>query len=324
MSKCNDKFNSIFADKLYSFVKFKQGMGWSYSDASRALVCFDKYVIESKYTTPIITKELINSWIENYPNANQTTIRIRLIIIREFAKYCEHMGMESYCDFEIPKKSHAFKPYIFSVIEINEFFEVADQYPKKKSTYTHLVVPLFFRLLYYCGLRCAEAINLHIRDINIKNQTLYIEKSKYGKSRYVPMSEDVLKHIIEYINIVHNNSDTDALLFTNVHGDPLSEKCIYTKFRNILWKAGIMHGGRGNGPRMHDLRHSYAVHRLQQWIEDGVNTNSMLPYLSAYMGHENIYMTEEYLHLTYEQFSLITQKMEPFNSVIPKVGDYLG
>lgn len=55
-----------------------------------------------------------------------------------------------------------------------------------------------------------------------------------------------------------------------------------------------------------------------------INTNSMLPYLSAYMGHENIYMTEEYLHLTYEQFSLITQKMEPFNSVIPKVGDYLG
>ncbi len=323
MSNCTYKFGSIFANKLYSFVKFKQGTGLSYDDAARTLMCFDKYVMENHFTCPILTKDLIESWIKNFPNANHTTVRMRLIIIREFAKYCEHMGMESYCNFEIPKKSHAFKPYIFSTLEINKFFEAADNYPPMKSTYTHLVVRLFFRLLYYCGLRCSEAINLHIRDINAKKQTLYIEKSKNGKSRYVPISDYVSSYLIEYINLVHKNSDKDALLFTNVHGDPLRERSIYTKFRNILWSAGISHGGRGNGPRMHDLRHSYAVHRLQQWIEDGVNINTMLPYLSAYMGHEGIYMTEEYLHLTYEQFEIITTKMESFNTIIPKVGGYL-
>ena len=91
-----------------------------------------------------------------------------------------------------------------------------------------------------------------------------------------------------------------------------------------MWVSGISHGGRKKGPRIHDFRHSFAVHRLLQWEQEGKDINAMLPYLSSYLGHEGIYETEVYLHLTMEHFSIITEKMSQFNDIIPKAGVEIG
>lgn len=93
--------------------------------------------------------------------------------------------------------------------------------------------------------------------------------------------------------------------------------------RKFLWKAGISHGGRGKGPRVHDFRHTMAVHCLRRWVMEGKNLQSYLPVLQAYLGHVSLSDTAYYLHLTADLFPNITEQVENvLGDIIPKVGGY--
>lgn len=86
-----------------------------------------------------------------------------------------------------------------------------------------------------------------------------------------------------------------------------------------LYHAGISHGGKGHGPRIHDIRHTFAVHCLQRWVDENIDLETVLPYLSTYMGHVGIQSTQEYLHLTSELFPQITRAFEGSFNVFPKL-----
>lgn len=100
---------------------------------------------------------------------------------------------------------------------------------------------------------------------------------------------------------------------------PWTHSGVYTLFRKLLHYCGIPHGGRGKGPRIHDLRHTFAVHRLIQWHKEGADINAKLPLLVAYLGHQDFTGTQKYLHLTAELFPHLTECMnKQFGGVIPK------
>lgn len=110
------------------------------------------------------------------------------------------------------------------------------------------------------------------------------------------------------------------MFFPKPDGTIYSEKAMYQNFRTLLWDAGISHGGKGNGPRLHDLRHTFAVHRLKRWAKQGCDVISMLPYLSAYMGHANLNATQSYLRLTVEAFPDILEVLEEtYGCIIPRL-----
>ena len=99
----------------------------------------------------------------------------------------------------------------------------------------------------------------------------------------------------------------------------LNNTTVYSFFRKILHQCGIPHGGKGKGPRVHDLRHTFAVHRLIQWYEEGCNLNAKLPLLVTYLGHQDFTGTQRYLHLTAELFPNIALRMNKnFGDVIPR------
>ena len=94
------------------------------------------------------------------------------------------------------------------------------------------------------------------------------------------------------------------------------------RYRSYLFQAGISHGGKGKGPRLHDLRHTFAVHALQKWIADGSDLLAKLPALSVYMGHRNTQSTAKYLRLTAEVYPELLEKIENYSAhVIPGVCD---
>ena len=94
----------------------------------------------------------------------------------------------------------------------------------------HLVVPMFFRLLYYCGLRESEAINLCVGDINQITKTIHIKESKNGKERFVPMSDYIANKLIEYMRILHPNNITTNVLLPNIYGTTLNRRSMYSIF----------------------------------------------------------------------------------------------
>ena len=97
---------------------------------------------------------------------------------------------------------------------------------------------------------------------------------------------------------------------------------IYERFREYLFEAGIGHGGRGKGPRLHDIRHTFAVHTLNKWASEGKDLYVVLPALMRYLGHKNLKSTEKYLRLVPEAYKQVTEPFEAhFGEVFPEVRD---
>ena len=176
---------------------------------------------------------------------------------------------------------------------------------------------MLFRILYCCGLRVSEALNLQIPDVDLENGTLLIVNGKFGKDRLVPMSGTITALCREYRANMPPGSD---YFFPAPDKGPYSSCTIYTRFREILWQAGIPHGGRHRGPRVHDIRHTFAVHSLNNWVQKGMDIYTAIPILCTYLGHKNLSSTQRYLRLTPEVFPEVTEAFEAhFGSVFPEV-----
>jgi integrase len=179
-------------------------------------------------------------------------------------------------------------------------------------------MPEIFRLLYCCGMRVSEVLHLKFSDVNLDAGILTIRKSKFNKDRLVPLAPTMTARLRKYASGLGQDRSS-PVFFSKADGKPYSKGTIYYFFRQLLWKCSIPHGGRGKGPRLHDLRHSFAVHRLESWYRKGVDLGVKLPLLAAYMGHKNLISTQFYLQLTPEIFPNIVNRFEQFaGHVIPR------
>jgi integrase len=112
---------------------------------------------------------------------------------------------------------------------------------------------------------------------------------------------------------------SDAYFFPSPSDGPLSHPAVYWLYRELLLRCGIPHAGRGKGPRLHDLRHVFAVHTLLRWCQEGADLDAKLPVLATYMGHRSLAGTQRYLHLIAELFPEITARTSAaFGDVIPR------
>ena len=158
---------------------------------------------------------------------------------------------------------------------------------------------VIFRMIYCCGLRPIEARRLRRKDVNLFNGTVNILESKGHKDRIVVLSEDMLELCRNYDQCVETIYPDRKYFFPSpsVRGDGMySMEWIIPTFRRFLQAAGISGYGEIQ-PRLYDLRHTFATHRLHQWVKEGKDVNACLAYLSEYMGHSNLESTAYYIHL---------------------------
>lgn len=214
---------------------------------------------------------------------------------------------------------YSYVPYIFSEKELKSIFTICDSFTVSSvSPNRHLILPLLFRILYGCGLRISEALNLKLNDVDLKQGTLFIRNTKFGKERIVPMDETLTERCRLYADKVHHFESCNTFFFMSPYGGRYKEGTIYKLFRGILWKAGISHSGRG--PRLHDIRHSFSVHCLKKWVLNDEDLTNLLPYLSSFLGHVDLRGTQHYLRLTADLYPKIIASVEQnFSSLIPEV-----
>ena len=317
-----NSFSGPIASTIEKFIAEKRGIGLQYNGVSTYLQNFDKFSAAFQLENQDLTREVVEAWLKQNPSQSQQTLRMKAIIIRQLGLYMKRMDMNAYIIPEIPKRDHIFSPYIFSDKEIEAILKQADNMKTlSRKTSKHLVVPVFIRLLYFCGLRFSEAQQLRIENVDLDNGILTIYGSKFDKDRLVPMSPEITNICREYSEIVHGHSASEAIYLPNVHNDVYEKRCFYNVYRDLLWKAGISHGGRGNGPRLHDLRHTFAVHCLRKWVEEGSDITALLPYLSSYLGHKGLQETAYYLRLTADMFPQVTALLDhEFGDIIPEIG----
>lgn len=322
----NLRSQSVFAPYIKDFVEQKQSLGLKYNAAIETLNMFDSFCAGRNITDPTMTDALYSEWCRKRPTENETTHHIRVGYVRQFSKYlCENGIKVTAALHLLPRGSKAFVPYIFSEEEIRRFMSAVDQTnekPNPGSPIRHLVHPALFRTLYGCGLRANEALKLKTEDVDLESGSILIRAAKGGKDRMVVMSDSLLHFCQAYRskNAV-KQFESDYFFPARDHGY-YDSSTVYEDFRKYLKLSGIPHRGRGNGPRLHDFRHTFAVHVLNNWAKQGKDLYVCLPILQRYLGHASIAATEKYLQLVPEAYTQVIDPYgERFGHIFPEVAD---
>ena len=312
---------SCLAGPMEGYVREKRSVGYKFTKGASLLKQLDLLIAKEQLEKIVLTKEAVMLWTRKRPNEQESTRIGRICLVRGFAEYMVRLGYEAHVFSKLATSldRYSYVPYIFSKEELRNIFIICDSYPISDiSPNRHLILPLLFRMLYGCGLRISEAVNIKNEDVDLVDGTLTIRDTKFGKNRIVPMAESLVERCRQYTKTVHvlgNNSD---FFFPSPYGGHYSEATVYKLFRKILWKAKISHTGKG--PRIHDLRHSHSVHCLKQWVLNGDDLTNLLPYLSKYLGHNDLRGTQHYLRLTADLYPKIVACVEQsFSSLIPEV-----
>lgn len=320
-----NEFN--YQSPLQTFIKGmireKRSLGYKYDSSPRILYKFDQFCLKYGCTDAVITKQLAHAWIQKFPHESLATLHNRASVVRQLALYMARLGDQAYV---LPKdalpKSPGYMPYIFSDKEIAALFQQVDacQYCAEVPL-RHRIMPLLFRLLYGCGLRISETLNLRLQDVDLHTGVLTVIGGKFNKDRLVPMSPENTRRCRDYVEAVHLFSDSGCYFFPAPRGQVITKGNVYKNFRRFLWQARISHGGWGKGPRLHDIRHTFAVHCLRRWVLQGKDLAAYLPILKAYLGHDSFRDTSHYLRLTAELYPDITAKVEhAFGHIVPSTG----
>jgi integrase/recombinase XerD len=241
--------------------------------------------------------------------------------VRELARWLGRRGAPAYIlpAGALPRPAR-YVPYIYTDQELAALFAQTDRcHYDSQVPFRHLVMPVLFRVIYACGLRASEARLLRFADVDVVRGVLTIREAKGGKDRQVPVSEALRVRLADYYARVAGRTGGEWF-FPGTNGQPLTLANIDKNFRRFLWQARIPHGGRGHGPRVHDLRHVFAVNNLRSWFAVGEDVGALLPVLQAYLGHSSIADTDCYLRLTAESYPHIAAAIElAFGDIVPPV-----
>ena len=310
-------FTSQLAPMIWKYLESRQNEGHTSVHCGyymQELDCLSKELSDA----PVVTKELIDAWDLLKPYLSNRSKIVRHNAIRAFAKFAYTQDGISYVpDTSKLKNSSTFTPHIFTVEEIRRLLYAADNLPVRNNAPTrHLVIPAVIRLLYCCGFRIGEVLRLRVKDVDLDTGIITVHNGKGGKDRIVPVHNSVTEYLRNYSAQL---PDEREWFFPSAYGH-YSIKTIYDNFRELLFVCNIPH--TGNGPRVHDFRHTFAVHTLEKQLSDGYDPMVIVPRLAAYLGHKSYRETCWYIHLTVASFPELSQKLDrAFVGIIPVGGE---
>lgn len=307
----SNKFQSTLAPLLDAFLQDKRARGYGYDREEHHLRQLDRYVVAAGLEKQMLPRDLVERWLSQTAHRRPSTHRHRQVLMRQLARYLQLRGYSAYCP---PLATKCRKAYVtarvFSREEIQALLQAADQLSfDPHSPLRHLVMPVLFRVLYGCGLRVGEALRITVGDIDLQAGILTIRQSKFRKDRLVPVAPGLLHRLKQYSEELGPRAP-EGPFFPSPRGGQYHHRTVYHTFRQFLKVANIAHGGRGRGPRLHEVRHAFAVHRLESWYRAGEDLNAQLPLLATYMGHQSMLGTQWYLQLTRTLFTDIATRFE--------------
>lgn len=215
----------------------------------------------------------------------------------------------------IPKKTVPdFVPYIYTHAELKKLLDSIAPTCSARVPIDIEVLRTLILLLYGTGLRLGEALSLTTHEVNLNQRYVYIHETKFFKSRFVPLGTDLMQILTEYIKKRIDGANPEAIpLFSFRDGSRLSQSATRNAFRRMRLYAGIQReGGPRCQPRLQDLRHSFAVHRLVEWYQNNADLKDLLPKLAIYMGHKDLISTQHYLTMTPELLEKASLRFERY------------
>jgi len=286
---------------LDDFLQFKRASGYKYTTEETILNAFYHYTTVHSDSTLGLTKKFIQRWATLRVKEGRKSLSNRVSVLREFCIYLNNLGYKVYLPKAIRNaENKSFIPYVFSQEEIDKIFSVIDNLPSSPHNQynSNEVYPVLFRLLYGCGLRISEALHLKIREVDTLTGELTVNIAKNDTKRVVMMRESLREVCHHYKEEYLSFKEESTTFFQHKDGSIRSIYRVNSFFKDVLYHCDIPYLGRGKGPYLHNLRHTFACHSFYQMHKQGIDMNVALPVLSTYLGHKNIQTTERYLKLT--------------------------
>lgn len=319
-------YDSVYGPAIEQFIQMKRKLGFKYRTGKLILIQIDQLAYQFEEKTSGITKSFAQKWGEKQSNESPQNRYDRIRHLAQFSSYLCDLGILSHIP-KLPRNPKStFVPYIYSSKEINALFVAADKLRlAQRNIHSSLIcIPALLRLLYATGVRIGEALALKDEDVNLEENYLRVKDSKNGKERIIPISTSLVAVCKEYKYYREQLPirDRSKYFFVNTNGT----KCggsIRSWFKRCLSDATIYHTGENHGPRVHDLRHTFAVTSMASMAEAGVDLYASLPILSNYLGHGSIGATNHYVRLTANMYPDLIKDLDiTCLNVFPKYKNY--
>lgn len=283
------------------YISHKRALGHRFQTENAVLKSFCRAVGEGPLTS--IKAEPVLAFLNgNGPVSAYSVKKYR--VLSGFYRFALGRGFLSSVPLphSIPRLGvSAFVPYIYSHEELKRLLDAIPAVCTGRVPIEAYVFRALLLLLYGAGLRISEAVSLSTVDVDLDQAILIVRGTKFYKTRLVPLGKDLTQVMTEYVgkrNACHSGA-AETPFFCFRDGAPLSKSATRSAFRRLRAGAGVVReGGQRQQPRLHDLRHTAAVHRLVAWYRIGADLHDLLPKLATYLGHVNLSATQHYLTMT--------------------------
>jgi integrase/recombinase XerD len=290
-----------------NYLALRRALGFKLRHQTWWLPDFIAYL--ETHRSSVITTELAMRWAQQPSDADPSWWAKRLGAVRQFAKY--HRAFDPRTEVPpkglIPAPRRRQRPHLYSDTEIKALMRQASAlpHPLQAATYTTLI-----GLLATTGMRVGEAIALDENDVDCARSLVTVRDSKFRKSRHVPVHASTLAALSAYARRRDRvRQRRSSSFFISLVGTRLHEQNVWRIFAGMRERAELTHQS-GRPPRIHDMRHSFAVSTLRNWYRAGVDVEQRLPWLSTYLGHVSPSTTYWYLTATPELLALASKRAE--------------
>lgn len=316
----------VIGEKIAQFLQFKRALGHKYLRAEITLRKFTAFVAENFGAhSRVDLATVIHAWVQRRPAYKPVTLANELGVLRGFCLFLRRHDPETYVPAPslAPQTRSIHVPYIFTHDQIRQLMGAALVEKPAHAGHMSKFWPPTLRMLLlvtYCtGMRLGEAVRLQLCDLDQVRLILHVHDSK-GRSRDLPFQQDLAREFREYLQkrselLERYRRKHEPTLLVNKQGEGISVHSASGAIRRLLRQLGMKNSSGRSGPRPYDLRHTYAVHTITRWYQEGADLEAMLPWLSAYMGHVDLLGTEDYLHATPELLEIASKRFaHRFNS----------
>jgi integrase/recombinase XerD len=294
---------------LADYLRVRRALGFKLKQAGEMLPDFVAY-LEKRHTTFVTTVAAI-AWATQPRDAHPNWWRKRLVVVRGFAKYLQAIDRRT----EVPALDHLpahegirATPYVYTPADITALLSAAEtlRAPLRVTTYRTVL-----GLLAVTGMRVGEVIALDDRDFDRRREVLTVRKTKFDKSREVPLHGSAVQALVRYQRDRNRLSPPrkTSSLFVSTAGSRLIYQNVHETFLKLVYAAGLGER-RPHRPTIHDLRHAFAIRTVLDWYRDGVDVEARLPLLSTYLGHIGPSSTYWYLTAVPELLEAATVRLE--------------
>jgi integrase/recombinase XerD len=284
------------------YIAFKKALGYRFSVNQKPLRRFARILGADRDLSEIRAEEVLRFLDGDGPLTSAWHVRHNALA--GFYRYALGHGYLTHSPLptQTPKQPRTFVPYIYSREELRRLLAattICQQDARKLTAETFRAILL---LLYGAGLRLGEAVSLKLADFDLAQGTLVVRETKFFKTRLIPLGKDLhqeLKQYAEWRREAGYSQSPEAPLFAYRTGTAINMKTLRGAFERLRRLAGVRRNDSARyQPRLHDLRHAFAVHRLVAWYQSGADVQKLLPALATYLGHNRLAETQVYLTMT--------------------------